>query len=136
LPEGNLFEGRASASWSNALSILVTIDEVAIDGTPGMFVMATRWTFKAGSSEEVLEVTRDEVMPFLEARQGYVQSMIVRTSTSSFLSIVVWETEEDGKRAVADLAPLVLRHLGHLVRDLERFSGPVVYDRVSQDLRT
>lgn len=97
-----------------------------------MYAMATRWAFKAGSGEEVFGATKDEVMPALEAQRGYLHSVIVRTGTNSFLSFVYWETEDDARRAMSDLSPLVIRHLGHLVRDVERFHGPVVYERVGE----
>ncbi len=97
-----------------------------------MYAMATRWAFKAGSGEEVFGATRDEVMPALEVQPGYLHSMIVRTGTNSFLSFVCWESEDDAKRAMADLASLVIRHLGHLVREVERFHGPVVYGWTGQ----
>jgi hypothetical protein len=97
-----------------------------------MYAMATRWTFKPGSGEEVLGVTSDEVMPVLEAQQGYLRSVIVQTGPNSFLSLVCWETEEDARRALTHLASLVIRHLGHLVRDVERLPGPVVYEQVGQ----
>ncbi|MGH8989247.1 MAG: hypothetical protein ACRDXC_11770 [Acidimicrobiales bacterium] len=89
--------------------------------------MTTRWTFKPGSAEEAFGVTKDEVLPVLEARQGYLDTAIVQTGTNSFLSFVRWECEDDATQALMGLAPLVIRYLGHLVRDVERFSGPVVY---------
>lgn len=100
--------------------------------TPRMYAMATRWTFKAGSGEEVLGVTRDEVVPVLEAQRGYLRTVIVQTGSNSFLSLVCWETEDDARRAMTHLAALAIRHLGHLVRDVERLPGPVVYEQVAQ----
>lgn len=94
-----------------------------------MYAMATRWTFKAGSGEEVFGINRDEVFPALHAQPGYVRSVIIRTGNDSFLTVVCWETEDDAKRAFAALAPVVIRHLGHLVRGVERVSGTVVYER-------
>ncbi len=99
-----------------------------------MYAMATRWAFKAGSAEEVFGATMDEVMPALEAQPGYLHSLIVRTGANSFLSFVCWESEDDAKRALSDLASLVIRHLGHLVRDVERFQGPVVDGRPGEGM--
>ncbi|HTX62195.1 MAG TPA: hypothetical protein VMD28_01045 [Acidimicrobiales bacterium] len=94
-----------------------------------MYAMATRWTFKVGSGEEVFGVNQDEIMPALDEQPGYVRSVVVRTGTDSFLSLVCWETEDDAKRAAAVLTPLLIRHLGHLVRGVERVGGTVAYER-------
>jgi quinol monooxygenase YgiN len=93
-----------------------------------MYVMAAHWTFKPGSSEEVIDIARDVVMPTLEARPGFVRSTLVQTGQDSFLSFVGWADEEDAKLALAEMAPLMIRHLGHLIRDVERLPGTVVYE--------
>ncbi len=92
-----------------------------------MYAIATRWTFKVGSGEEALGINKDEVMPAVESQPGHVHTVIVRTGPDTFLSCVCWETEDDAKRTVADLSPLLIRHLGHLVRGVEPVSGTVVY---------
>jgi hypothetical protein len=93
-----------------------------------MYAMITRWTFKSGSIDEAIDVNRDVVMPAVQAQPGFVRSLIVRTGTESVLSVVCWETEEDAKRAMTDVAPIAIRHIGYLVRDVERVPGTVVYD--------
>jgi hypothetical protein len=97
-----------------------------------MYAMATRWTFKAGSSADALGAMSDEVCPVLEAQQGYVYTVVVQTGADSFLSLVCWSTEEDAKRAMSRLALLTIRHLGPHVREVERIPGPVVYERLGR----
>jgi hypothetical protein len=93
-----------------------------------MYAIATRWTFKEGSGEEALGINKDDVMPAVESQPGYVHTVIVQTGSDSFLSFICWETEDDAKRTLEDLSSLVIRHLGHLVRDFERVPGTVVYE--------
>jgi heme-degrading monooxygenase HmoA len=93
-----------------------------------VYAMVTRWAFKTGSGEEAMDITTQDVMPAVEKQPGYVRSVVVRTGADSFVSVACWETEDDAKRAMAQLAPLVIRQLGRLVRDVERVSGTVVYE--------
>lgn len=50
-----------------------------------MYATATRWTFKPGSSDDVLGAMNDEVWRVLEAQQGHVYTVVVQTGTGSFL---------------------------------------------------
>ncbi len=97
-----------------------------------MYAMATRWVFKAGSSGDVLGAMRDEVWPAVEAQRGHVCTVVVQTGTDSFLSLVCWSTEEDAKRAMSNLASLVIRHLGPHVREVERIPGSVVHQQLGR----
>ncbi len=94
------------------------------------YVMAAQWTFKSGSGDDALDVSRDDVIPVLEACRGHLRDVVVRTGQDSLLSMVWWETKEDAERAAADLAPVMIRHLGPLLRKMERFHGPVAYERL------
>lgn len=93
-----------------------------------MYAMAALWTFRAETVEEALYVHKKKVMPALEARPGYVRSLIVRSGRESLLSVVCWDSEDDATRAMEEIVPLVIKHLGHLVRGVERFPGPVAYE--------
>lgn len=93
-----------------------------------MYAMAAHWTFKAGSFEEALDVTRDEMVAALKEMPGFVRGFIVKTGADSWLSVMCWDTEDDAKRAMAELAPIAIRHVGHLMRGVERLPGPVVYE--------
>lgn len=96
-----------------------------------MYASAAHWTIKAGSAEEALGIYEDDVMPTIETLPGFVRSCVVQTGAESFLSVVLWASEDDAKRAFAHLASLSIRLLGHLVRGVERFPGPVVFERTA-----
>lgn len=91
-----------------------------------MYATAALWTFKAETVDEALYAHKSKVMPVLQAQPGYVRSVLVRTGPDSLLSLVCWATEDEAKSALAEVAPLLVRHLGHLVRGVERHPGPVM----------
>lgn len=90
-----------------------------------MFATLTHWTFKPGSEDEVRRVNTEILVPMLAAKEGFLQYYAVHTGADRWMTVLIWNSQEEAERAYQDVSPSIREQQGHLTVGMERFAGIV-----------
>lgn len=90
-----------------------------------MFATVTRWTFKAGSEDEVRRVNTDVLVPMLAKQPGFAHYYAVHTGPEQWTTVVLWQSQHDAQQAYGQVGQSIIELQGHLTLEADRREGPV-----------
>jgi heme-degrading monooxygenase HmoA len=82
----------------------------------------------SGTSEEVIEIARDRVIPLFEQQPGFVRYEVGSLDTGGIVSFSVWETEDEARHAEEVAAEFVKENLADRMKLREEHTGDLAWD--------
>jgi heme-degrading monooxygenase HmoA len=82
----------------------------------------------SGTSEEVIEIARDRVIPLFEQQPGFVRYEVGSLDTGGVVSFSVWETEDEARHAEEVAAAFVKENLADRMKLREEHTGDLAWD--------
>lgn len=93
-----------------------------------MYLSTVVWRFKPGSSERVVSVIRDQVVPAARQVAGLRHLYTAALEADAYVSVLIYDSQAHAEQGFATLVPVVRASLGDDMASMERQSGEAIVE--------